>query len=120
MGATEFTTIGHGSTVSKAFKNAVEDALYDWGHGGYTGTIAEKDSFIVIEDTPEQILQEMEDRDRNKYTKLLTSKSPNARASYMAEALFEIDDERIMSKWGPAGAIYVEDDIWLFFGYAST
>lgn len=31
------------------------------------------------------------------------------------------DEER--DDWGdegPAGAIYVEDDTWLFFGYAST
>ena len=34
--------------------------------------------------------------------------------------LFEEGDERIDSKWGPAGCIKLNEDTWIFFGYAST
>lgn len=46
MGATSFFTYATGKTVSEAFASAQADARYDHGHSGYTGTIAEKPSFI--------------------------------------------------------------------------
>lgn len=46
MGATTFETIAFGRTAGEAFDAAVKDALYWHGHGGYTGTIAEKDGFV--------------------------------------------------------------------------
>jgi len=48
MGAADFTTIALGKTANEAFSAAIEDALYDYGHAGYTGTIAEKggDGFV--------------------------------------------------------------------------
>jgi len=36
-------------TARAAFDGAVEDAKYEHGHGGYTGTIAEKQSFVMID-----------------------------------------------------------------------
>jgi hypothetical protein len=48
MGATTFTTKAHGKTVAEAFHSAVEDAYYWNGHGGYSGTIAEKPSATVF------------------------------------------------------------------------
>ena len=48
MGATEFSTVGHGNTAQAAFTAAVEQARHEHGNGGYTGTIAEKDSFRLI------------------------------------------------------------------------
>jgi len=46
MGATSFFTTATGKTVREAYKSAVDDAYYWNGHGGYTGTIAEKSGFI--------------------------------------------------------------------------
>ena len=46
MGATNFETIATGKTAREAFLNAVNDAYYWSGHGGYTGTIAEKPGFV--------------------------------------------------------------------------
>ena len=40
MGANEFTTKANGKTAKDAFRIAVEDAKYNYGHAGYTGTIA--------------------------------------------------------------------------------
>ena len=42
-------TQSSGATAKEAFNSAVDHALYEHGHGGYTGTIAEKDTFIEIE-----------------------------------------------------------------------
>ena len=45
MGATTFHTEATGKTPDEAFRNAVQDAYYWNGHGGYTGTIAEKSGY---------------------------------------------------------------------------
>ena len=49
MGASDFITIAKGTTAQKAFASAQEDACYEHGHGGYTGTIAEVNSFRMID-----------------------------------------------------------------------
>ncbi len=48
MGAEEFFTVEFGRTPEEAFDKAVADAQYYYGHGGYTGTIAEKNSFVLL------------------------------------------------------------------------
>ena len=95
MGSENFTHIVHGKTAKEAFHNAKEEAYYDHGHAGYTGTIAEKSDFVTIElpegKTPEQY----------------------------ADELIENSDPRIDDKWGPAGCIHIKGDEYLFFGWAS-
>jgi len=49
MGATIFLMTSAGKDASDAFNSAVTDARYERGHGGYTGSIAEKHSFSVFE-----------------------------------------------------------------------
>ena len=87
MGACDFTTLSSGGTASGAFNAAVEQAQYDYGHAGYTGTIAEKDDFTEIPFT----LNPNSD------------KSPAHQAQDFANRLMDEDDERVMYKWGPAG-----------------
>lgn len=96
MGAATFYTESSGKTANEAFTNAVNNAAYESGHGGYTGTIAEKDSFTLIE-IPE-------------------GKEP----MQYVEDLIDEADERIDDKWGPAGCIQLEDGLYLFFGWASS
>jgi len=48
MGATTFETTAVGRDFGAAFTAAVRDAQYDYGHAGYTGTIAEKDGADLI------------------------------------------------------------------------
>ena len=96
MGADPFVTSASGDTAKAAFDKAVEAALYQYGHDGYTGSIAEKDSIIEIE------LEEGED--------------PVAKA----DRLIDTDDERVSDKWGPAGAFSLGDSRYLFFGWASS
>ncbi len=45
MGAEQFFTVSLGRNPHQAFDKAVEQAYWDYGHGGYTGSIAEKDGF---------------------------------------------------------------------------
>jgi hypothetical protein len=102
MGAQTFMSRAVGKTAREAFDAAVAEAQYDYGHRGYTGTIAEKDSFRMI-DVPD-------------------GESP----SEFACRLMDEDDERIRDKWGPAGCVEVERDDkterkeFLFFGWASS
>ena len=104
MGACDFDCDARGKTAREAFRSAVEQAQYDYGHAGYTGTIAEKDQFVEIP-VPE-------------------GKTAN---EFVAE-LMRDNDSRINDKWGPAGCVKVpkeetregHDDVYLFFGYASS
>ena len=96
MGACEFTTASKGATAQEAFISARDQAQWEHGHGGYSGTIAEKGSFVEIE--------------------LPEGKS----ASEYADELMNNQDERVDDKWGPAGCIKVREGMYLFFGWASS
>jgi hypothetical protein len=102
MGACVFKSIGAGKTADDAFNQITEHARYQYGHGGYTGSIAEKDSFVVV---------------ARPMTKTDAVKEANR--------LIDEEDSRIDDKWGPAGAIEIVDESnaptgkWLFFGWAS-
>lgn len=98
MGGTTFFTGPHtGDTVAEAYRQAVDQAHYDHGHSGYSGTIAECDGWVVIQDQA----MSMEE------------------AIALGNKLIEDSDPRIDDKWGPAGAIPLEDGGWYFFGWAS-
>jgi hypothetical protein len=101
MGASEFFTAASGKTVKEAFRSAIEEAQYESGHGGYTGTIAEKDSFVSCSN---EVFQSYE-----------------AAINY-AEDLVISDDKRIDDKFGPAGYVKFMNGSktnYLFFGWAS-
>ena len=95
MGATTFSVTFPGKTAKEAFAAARTDAQYQHGHGGYSGTIAEKNDFVMI--------------------KLPDGVDPRA----YANQLIECQDERIDDKWGPAGCIALPNGKFLFFGWAS-
>jgi hypothetical protein len=96
MGACDFTTTARGKTAKEAFAAARSQAQYDHGHSGYSGTIAEKHEFVMI-DVPK-------DQEPAKFVR----------------SLVQDGDPRIDDKWGPAGCIKLDGDAWLFFGYASS
>ncbi|MEO3976682.1 hypothetical protein [Streptomyces sp. CAU 1734] len=98
MGAYEFITPGASGDVERAFFNAKADAVLESGRRQYTGTIAEKDGFVLVADRPMSL----------------------AAAEEYATHLLNTDDERIRDKRGPAGAIPVDDGSWIFVGNASA
>ena len=130
MGATTFRTSATGATAAEAFRAAAKQAAYEHGHGGYTGTIAEKYSFIMIRDTIESVAQKAatgKPRYRETFApwvlkdleEAAKSTDPYKRAAAVAGFLIEDNDPRIDDKWGPAGCIEVTKGEYLFFGWAS-
>jgi hypothetical protein len=106
MGACTFIDVARGKNAREAFNHLVEQAQWEYGHGGYTGTIAEKTSYEVI-----------------RSTRILNKES----ALNYAEILIEEDDSRICDKWGPCGCIEVPNSeqtdgtkLFIFFGWASS
>lgn len=98
MGAESFITSARASRVKEAFDAAQAQARYDYGHSGYTGTIAEKPGWVVIQSEP---------------------LDPET-AVNLAQRLINDADPRIDDKWGPAGAVPLTTGEWLFFGWASS
>jgi hypothetical protein len=96
MGAQTFTHKAKGKTAKDAFQQAVSDARYEHGHGGYTGTLAEKSDFVMI------------------------ALPKDESAVDYAYSLIDSCDPRIDDKWGPAGCIDMGDGNYLFFGWASS
>lgn len=107
MGACTFTDVAKGSTAKEAFENATSDARYEHGHGGYTGTIAEKHSFTIIPFTSPSGAEKGTPEFRKEVGRY-------------ADQLIEDDDYRVTDKWGPAGCIDLGNGEYLFFGWASS
>lgn len=106
MGACDFRVSVFGETAGKAFREAVQQAQYNRGHSGYTGTIAEKETFVMIPFDKEGGI---------------------TAAHKLASELIERGDDRIDDKWGPAGCIEIGSvdgqgplKKYLFFGWASS
>ncbi|HUW00751.1 MAG TPA: hypothetical protein VMW08_00225 [Acidimicrobiales bacterium] len=121
MGAYDFTTTSLGKTAEQAFDRAVRDAQYEYGHGGYTGSIAEKHDFVLVA-TPkgtsaERLLAKtydahaaLEAEAGTEWARKATAKERKALA-YLREKLGHQADRWIEAaegdKWGPAAAIEV-------------
>ncbi|MFD6783825.1 hypothetical protein [Streptomyces diastaticus] len=88
MGSIDFFTYQAGTNVEEAFDSAIADAVHEYGHRPHTGTIAEKDSYTVITNTP------------------MTAKEAEQYAGHLLRA----DDSRIADERGPAGAVPVMTD----------
>jgi hypothetical protein len=84
MGACDFETTNQGRTAQEAFDSAVQQAVEYYGNTGYTGTIAEKDSFVEIE--------------------VPIGRDPSA----FARKLMDDNVDEISDKWGPAGCVLLE------------
>lgn len=99
MGASNFFSCTAGSeTVGEAFNAAVRQAQLEHGHGGYTGTIAEKHSWITVSEAPMTLNDAVD----------------------LANRMLDECDERIDEKRGPAGAIQLVEGGWFFFGWAAS
>lgn len=112
MGATNFSThVRVAKTVSTedAFRDTREGAQFEYGHGGYTGSMAEKNSLTVL-----ATVATKEQADLIEYGIMHADPLP----IYSEQAV-----ESLTDKWGPANAVrYSIDkttDGILFFGFAS-
>jgi len=97
MGAADFSVTVKAKTAKEAFHIATEEAKYMHGHGGYTGTIAEKYEFKIVPTSKKQkrtILKEM-------------------------DKLWDDSRSIVHDKWGPCACVKLPNDEWHFFGTAS-
>lgn len=103
MGAQAFVTVSRGETAQDAFVTAVQDAQYENGHGGYTGTIAEKNTFKVI-DPP----------------KGFDIDNPIRSAFDLIEGYGSRPTEFWDDKWSSAACVELGEGKYVFFGWASS
>ncbi|AEJ38747.1 hypothetical protein TPY_0548 [Sulfobacillus acidophilus TPY] len=104
MGARPFFAYAEASDVQEAFRAAVAEAQWLYGHSGDTGTIAEKDAVRVV--TPPR---PMTDDETCVWAETLLNEGP--------------DDPQldwIEDKWAPAAAVRLNAGGWLFFGWAAS
>jgi hypothetical protein len=132
MGAVGFTARGKGSTLESAFRQAYESAAWEYGHGGYTGTIAEKTDAVEFplpqgvnaEDFAHAVFDAAPywtiDHDKGTLVEV-DGKTPeyvtnNSYPLATWRRVVKIADD----KWGPAAAVRVGPDEFYFFGIASS
>lgn len=113
MGSANFCesiTIKKTVTDDSAFMEARQRAQYEHGSGGYSGSLGEKDGFIMIHRAKSQKIAE---------TMAGEIMSPRGIPVFREEITVLVDD-----KWGPAGAIRYPIDAThdgiIFFGWASS
>lgn len=119
MGAYSFEEYGAGKDADTVFRALVEQAQWEHGHGGYTGTIAEKGEFIMVEDEPitwtqaQRQISQWHDSMGRTYTPL---KMPAKRrpvyagfsGGYSMRSIETDGTIEVGEKWGPAGCIEVK------------
>ena len=100
MGAQQFENKVSAKSAREGFDLLVEEAQYESGHGGYTGTIAEKSDYKMV--TPK------------------TGESPEE----CVERCLEDDDHFCQDKWGSSACVdFGETEgvhTFVFFGWASS
>lgn len=111
--------MAEGDSVDDAFAAAREEAFYEYGHRGYTGSLAEKDSFVVITTVVPASARQVYDALCDAYD------VPTAAARDLFGANAENYRDLFHDKWGPALAYRPaladqDDDRWAFMGYASS
>lgn len=95
MGAEYFETRAVGKTAREAFKAARDEAFYDHGHSGYTGTIAEKPGYKMVDRLPGETIAQCQDRHE--------------------------DSDLVNDKWGDCACIPGDrEGEYVFFGWASS
>lgn len=95
MGAHDFLTTVRAESAAKAYKAAVENAVYDYGHDPYNGTISTTRGFALIPLNGGETVDDWADR--------------------------VIDDKRVR-KWEDCACVEDPDEpgVWHFAGWAAS
>jgi hypothetical protein len=111
MGAESFEVYSGEQDSGAAFAVLREQALYDFGHAGYTGTIAEKTGFVIY-NPPTHVSS------REAVAALVDSYSTRPE---WADAQFDHIASIYNDKWADAVAIGDDEGFgWYFIGWASA
>ena len=130
MGGCDFWADHRGEEdASKAFHAAVEEAQYEYGHGGYTGTIAEMHEFVVVT-PPANVDARLLAQFIHESDYKLISRKPEGLSATEQVFYDSLPDgfkpklrhlaEVHSDKWGPCLAIKIAPKWWAFFGWASS
>jgi hypothetical protein len=128
MGAEVFSSIQTGKTAQEAFENAQEQAYWDYGHAGYTGTIAEKPGFTEFprpkgmqEKAVRNLMESISDigsfallEGMNKLSELHET-YPKFSLETLKKMMYLHDD-----KWGKAICMELKPNLYHFCGWASS
>ncbi len=133
MGADEFYAYGYGESARDAFRNAVANGRDQYGHRGYTGSIAEKSDYRVVK-LPDGITADVWISTINDAVLFAGGDTEEKRRARVAAHLGQHDSDelydqavrlerQVLDKWGPAGAIRLDNgdskiQKWMFFGWA--
>ena len=120
MGGTTFWTEMPGDMpIAEAYNKAVDEAAWEHGHGGYTGTIAEKSGYVEFAIpaglTAIDVLNLIRAYEGNIWAKDEDKVPVAIPPGLNLERIYEVYDD----KWGPAVA-FKADGKWVFCGWAST
>lgn len=128
MGAEQFEVVFIGKDAESAFREAVDAATWTYGHGGYTGTIAEKDSFVLVTNPlpPEEWHHAIEFIEHASYNSMDDIPPEYQEWAKKAAAIFA-------DKWGPALGMEITGEaakkfklprsrqkVFVFCGWASS
>lgn len=127
MGAYDFhnsvTVTDDLSTSADAFTRLYEDALYESGHGGYSGTIAEKPGFhefpVNAGATAEKLRDALERCENYGDEREAATAKGEVMNMLQHPSDFNFILELYRDKWAPAICVRVNDE-YHFFGYASS
>lgn len=122
MGAENFVVRAYAPTAEEAFRQLVDQARYDYGHSGYTGTIAEKHDFVYLPEM-EKIPEDM--RVSACWEATCESGLPDPSPLEPYQEIIKKANDRVDDKWGPVGCCKGSIDetrgqLWIFFGWASS
>lgn len=141
MGAQEFSKRQKGESAKEAFITARDQALYENGHRGYTGSLAEKSEFQLVPFSVEHLRAKIDDyRKENpgpshygwdpteqaekvlgQMEETLKNGGELRSCSYgYCDALLSIDRTGVGDKWGPAGCLELGEGEYLFFGVSPS
>ena len=110
MGAEVFYNRGKGTSASEVFKQEREHACYENGHGGYTGTIAEKGGYTMS--------RKPKDIDADKWIEMVEDFDEDDTSQEHYRALKK-DYNTYDDKWEDALCVPT-DDGFIFCGWASS
>ncbi len=84
MGAHNFLDQAYGATAQEAYKDAVESAIYEYGHDAYNGTISTTNGFTIIPLEPKETIdgwasRVLEDEGIRKWEECACVKNPDTK-----------------------------------------
>lgn len=112
MGGQQFTKVGVGTNARDAFSKLVDQAQYQHGHGGYTGTIAEKHEFKLLALPPGVAALDMAEWVQGYVTPEYRGQYRKWDPKYPAHLEDEVRRawKVSMDKWGPAAAYEIRGE----------